>query len=77
MADDRSAESKDRDLMTLSQAASFLRVRPTDLMGAARSGSVPYHQGEDGLRFSRAELFQRMHNPGRNDLPRPGHGEGP
>lgn len=63
--------------MTLSQAATFLRVRPTELMGAARSGDVPYHQGQDRLWFSRAELFQCMQNPRRSDPARPGQGQRP
>ena len=51
------------DLMTLSQAATFLRVRPTDLMAAVKLGEVPFHQREGRLWFSRGELFQRMQNP--------------
>lgn len=77
MADDFRGEPRDPDLMTLSQAATFLRVRPTELMGAARSGDVPCHQGQDRLWFSRAELFQLMQNPSPSGPVLPGEGEQP
>lgn len=77
MADDLRDEPRDPDLMTLSQAATFLRVRPTELMGAARSGDVPCHQGQNRLWFSRAELIQRMQNPSPSSPPLPGQGERP
>ena len=53
----------DPDLMTLSQAAKFLRVRPTDLMWAVKSGELPYHQQRGRLWFSRAELLQSLATP--------------
>ncbi len=59
---DGSADLTDADLMTLSQAAKFLRVRPTDLMSAVRAGELPAHQDGRRLWFSRAEVIQAMHN---------------
>lgn len=64
------------DMMTLSQAAAFLRVRPTELVAAARLGEVPFHQREGRLWFSRAELFQRMQNPRADRSAEPGPSEG-
>jgi len=63
------------DLMTLSQAAAFLRVRPAELVAAARLGEVPFHQREGRLWFSRAELFQRMQNPRADRSAEPGPSE--
>lgn len=60
MADDGSAEPRDPDLMTLSQAATFLRVRPTDLMTAIRDGEVPFYRQRGRLWFSRSELVERL-----------------
>lgn len=50
----------DPDLMTLTQAAKFLRVRPTALMASVRTGEVPFYRRRGRLWFSRSELFARM-----------------
>ena len=53
-----SGDLHDPDLMTLTQAAKFLRVRPTDLMSAVREGEIPVHQVGRRFWFSRAEVIQ-------------------
>ena len=50
----------DPDLMTLTQAATFLRVRPTELMAAVRNGEVPFYRQRGRLWFSRSELVERL-----------------
>lgn len=65
----------DPDLMTLSQAAKFLRVRPTDMMSAVKSGELPYHQQRGRLWFSRAELLQSLATPSPSATKRPPHGD--
>lgn len=49
--------------MTLSQAATSLRVRPADLMTAVKLGEVRFQHRKGRLWFSRGELFQCMQNP--------------
>lgn len=56
----------DPDLMTLSQTATFLRVRPTDVMAAVRDGDIPVHRVGQRLWFSRAEVVQSMQNARRH-----------
>lgn len=54
----------DPDLMTITQAAVFLRLTPTELMAATRAGEVPYYEQRGRLWFSRSELFDRMRRLG-------------
>lgn len=60
MSGEQPPEAHDPDLITLSQAAAFLRVRPTELMGAIRNGEVPIYQRRGRIWFSRSELVERM-----------------
>ena len=55
-----SSAHRDPDLMTLTQAAAFLRVRPTDLMTAVRNGEVPFYRQRSSIWFSRSELVDRL-----------------
>ena len=55
-----SVDYGDADVMTLTQAAKFLRVTPTDLMNAVRMGHLPTHRIGRRLWFSRAELLQAL-----------------
>jgi excisionase family DNA binding protein len=64
---DGSGDLHDPDLMTLTQAAKFLRVRPTDLMSAVREGEIPVHQAGQRFWFSRAEVIQAMRNARRRE----------
>jgi hypothetical protein len=49
-----------RDLLTVAQAAAFLRVRPADLMAAVRARDVPFHVRRHTVLFCRSELLARM-----------------
>jgi len=65
-----SSAHHDPDLMTLTQAATFLRVRPTELMSAVRNGEVPFYRQRSRLWFSRSELVERLRrdaNPARRE----------
>jgi excisionase family DNA binding protein len=62
-----SGDLGDPDLMTLTQAAKFLRVRPTDLMSAVREGEIPVHQDGRRFWFSRAEVIKAMNNARRRE----------
>jgi hypothetical protein len=64
---DGSASLRDPDLMTLTQTAKFLRVRPTDVMTAVREGEIPVHRVGQRLWFSRGEVIQSMQNTRRHD----------
>ena len=55
-----SSAHHDPDLMTLTQAATFLRVRPTELMSAVRNGEVPFYRQRSRIWFSRSELVDRL-----------------
>lgn len=48
------------DLITLTQAAAFLRVGPAELMTAIRDGEVPYYRRRGRIWFSRSELLDRL-----------------
>ena len=58
--DGTSSAHHDPDLMTLTQAATFLRVRPTELMTAVRNGEVPFYRQRSRIWFSRSELVDRL-----------------
>ncbi len=57
----------DPDLMTVTQTAKFLRVRPTDVMTAVHEGDNPVHRVGQRLWFSCAEVIQSMQNARRHD----------
>ncbi len=70
MTDGPSSAHHDPDLMTLTQAATFLRVRPTELMAAVRNGEVPFYRRRGRIWFSRSELVERLRraaNPARRE----------
>lgn len=56
----RPGSDRDPDLLTLSQAAAFLRVGPNELMAAVRLGEVPFYRRRGRIWFSRSELLDRM-----------------
>lgn len=55
---------QDEDLMTVTQAAKFLRVRPAELMTAVNAGEVPHYRLLGRLWFSRSQLFEQLRHIG-------------
>ena len=62
------------DSMTMTQAAVFLRVSLADMMTAVRDGTLPFHQSNRRIWFSRAELLACLGN--RSAVTRKLHGDG-
>jgi hypothetical protein len=53
----------DLDLMTLTEAARYLRVDPEDLLRAATEDRVPSHSVSGGIMFVREELLDELSRP--------------
>lgn len=60
MTTGRTGSDCEADLMTFTQAASFLRVPPTELSAAVKLGEVPFYRRRGRIWFSRSELFELM-----------------
>ena len=53
----------DVDLMTLTEAAYYLRVHPADLLTAAEDGRLPSHSVSGEVLFVRGELLDELSRP--------------
>jgi excisionase family DNA binding protein len=53
----------DVDLMTLTEAADYLRVHPADLLQAAEDGKIPSHCLSGEVLFVRDELLEELSRP--------------
>ena len=53
----------DTELMTVSEAARFLRVDPRDLLEAAEAGVIPSYNTAGRRLFSRPQLLAAMSTP--------------